>query len=139
MNALAHQLPLRPAANRSVGGGGTGPRAPPCLALRIISAALRESDATSSPSFFFGTESAALLKVMADVDPAIPVIFLDTVAVRETLAYSRYADRELGLTGVRSIKPLTRRCRAKIRKAISGSEIPTPAAVSARWNRWRVR
>jgi phosphoadenosine phosphosulfate reductase len=26
----------------------------------------------------FGTESAALLKVMADVDPAIPVIFLDT-------------------------------------------------------------
>ena len=26
----------------------------------------------------FGTESATLLKVMADVDPAIPVIFLDT-------------------------------------------------------------
>ncbi|HXV29578.1 MAG TPA: phosphoadenosine phosphosulfate reductase family protein, partial [Sinorhizobium sp.] len=26
----------------------------------------------------FGTESAALLKVMADVDPAIPVVFLDT-------------------------------------------------------------
>ena len=28
----------------------------------------------------FGTESAALLKVMADVDPAIPAIFLDTIA-----------------------------------------------------------
>ena len=26
----------------------------------------------------FGTQSAALLKVMADVDPSIPVIFLDT-------------------------------------------------------------
>jgi phosphoadenylylsulfate reductase (thioredoxin) (EC 1.8.4.8) len=26
----------------------------------------------------FGTESAALLKVVADVDPAIPVVFLDT-------------------------------------------------------------
>src|SRR6267378_680568 len=36
----------------------------------------------------FGTESAALLKVMADVDPAIPVIFLDTGWLfEETLAY----------------------------------------------------
>jgi phosphoadenosine phosphosulfate reductase len=36
----------------------------------------------------FGTESAALLKVMADVDPAIPVIFLDTGWLfAETLAY----------------------------------------------------
>ena len=35
----------------------------------------------------FGTESAALLKVMADVDPAIPVIFLDTGWLfEETLA-----------------------------------------------------
>ena len=36
----------------------------------------------------FGTESAALLKVMADVDPSIPVIFLDTGWLfEETLAY----------------------------------------------------
>ena len=36
----------------------------------------------------FGTESAALLKVMAEVDPAIPVIFLDTGWLfEETLAY----------------------------------------------------
>ena len=36
----------------------------------------------------FGTESAALLKVMADVDPAIPVVFLDTGWLfEETLAY----------------------------------------------------
>ena len=36
----------------------------------------------------FGTELAALLKVMADVDPAIPVIFLDTGWLfEETLAY----------------------------------------------------
>ncbi|WOH81062.1 phosphoadenylyl-sulfate reductase [Bradyrhizobium sp. BEA-2-5] len=54
----------------------------------------------------FGTESAALLKVMADVDPAIPVIFLDTGWLfEETLAYRDTLIAALGLTDVRSIKP----------------------------------
>jgi phosphoadenosine phosphosulfate reductase len=55
----------------------------------------------------FGTESAALLKVMADVDPAIPVIFLDTGWLfEETLAYRDTLIAALGLRDVRSIKPL---------------------------------
>ena len=55
----------------------------------------------------FGTESAALLKVMADVDPAIPVIFLDTGWLfEETLAYRDTLIEKLGLRDVRSIKPL---------------------------------
>jgi phosphoadenosine phosphosulfate reductase len=55
----------------------------------------------------FGTESAALLKVMADVDPAIPVIFLDTGWLfDETLAYRDTLIATLGLSDVRSIKPL---------------------------------
>jgi phosphoadenosine phosphosulfate reductase len=55
----------------------------------------------------FGTESAALLKVMADVDPAIPVIFLDTGWLfAETLAYRDTLIATLGLRDVRSIKPL---------------------------------
>ena len=55
----------------------------------------------------FGTESAALLKVMADVDPAIPVIFLDTGWLfEETLAYRDTLIATLGLRDVRSIKPL---------------------------------
>nr|WP_312015061.1 phosphoadenylyl-sulfate reductase [Bradyrhizobium sp. AUGA SZCCT0160] len=55
----------------------------------------------------FGTESAALLKVMADVDPAIPVIFLDTGWLfEETLAYRDTLIETLGLRDVRSIKPL---------------------------------
>jgi phosphoadenosine phosphosulfate reductase len=55
----------------------------------------------------FGTESAALLKVMADVDPAIPVIFLDTGWLfEETLAYRDTLIAILGLSDVRSIKPL---------------------------------
>jgi phosphoadenosine phosphosulfate reductase len=55
----------------------------------------------------FGTESAALLKVMADVDPNIPVVFLDTGWLfEETLAYRDTLIATLGLTDVRSIKPL---------------------------------
>jgi phosphoadenosine phosphosulfate reductase len=54
----------------------------------------------------FGTESAALLKVMADVDPAIPVVFLDTGWLfPETLAYRDVLIEKLGLRDVRSIKP----------------------------------
>lgn len=54
----------------------------------------------------FGTESAALLKVMAEVDPAIPVIFLDTGWLfEETLAYRDALIASLGLKDVRSIKP----------------------------------
>jgi phosphoadenosine phosphosulfate reductase len=55
----------------------------------------------------FGTESAALLKIMADVDPAIPVIFLDTGWLfEETLAYRDTLITKLGLRDVRSVKPL---------------------------------
>jgi phosphoadenosine phosphosulfate reductase len=55
----------------------------------------------------FGTESAALLKVMAGVDPAIPVIFLDTGWLfEETLAYRDTLTATLGLRDVRSVKPL---------------------------------
>jgi len=55
----------------------------------------------------FGTESAALLKLMADVDPAIPVIFLDTGWLfTETLAYRDTLIAALGLRDVRSVKPL---------------------------------
>ena len=55
----------------------------------------------------FGTESAALLKVAAGVDPAIPVIFLDTGWLfEETLVYRDALIAKLGLRDVRSIKPL---------------------------------
>ena len=55
----------------------------------------------------FGTESAALLKVMADVDPAIPVVFLDTGWLfEETLTYRDTLIERLGLRDVRSVKPL---------------------------------
>jgi phosphoadenosine phosphosulfate reductase len=80
--------------------------APPA---KIIEAALntvgREHLALVSS---FGTESAALLKVMADVDPAIPVVFLDTGWLfEETLAYRDTLIATLGLRDVRSLKPFS--------------------------------
>jgi len=70
-------------------------------ALRAVS---REQLAVVSS---FGTESAALLKVVADVDPAIPVVFLDTGWLfAETLAYRDTLIATLGLRDVRSITPL---------------------------------
>ena len=70
-------------------------------ALRIVG---RERLALVSS---FGTDSAALLKVMADVDPAIPVIFLDTGWLfEETLAYRDALIEKLGLRDVRSVQPL---------------------------------
>lgn len=54
----------------------------------------------------FGTESAALLKVVAEVDPAIPVLFIDTGWLfEETLAYRDTLTARLGLKDVRSLTP----------------------------------
>jgi len=54
----------------------------------------------------FGAQSAALLKVVAEVDPAIPVIFLDTGWLfEETLAYRDTLIERLGLRDVRSVRP----------------------------------
>jgi phosphoadenosine phosphosulfate reductase len=54
----------------------------------------------------FGTEAAALLAYVAEVDPTIPVVFLDTGWLfEETLAYRDDIASRLGLTDVRSIQP----------------------------------
>lgn len=103
MNALAPEMPVE---TRSAQELNRVLRA--ATSFEIIEAALkavgRERLALVSS---FGTESAALLKVMADVDPAIPVIFLDTGWLfAETLAYRDTLIDALGLRDVRSIKPL---------------------------------
>jgi phosphoadenosine phosphosulfate reductase len=73
----------------------------------IVAAALREvgRDRLAVVSSF-GTESAALLRIAADVDPAIPVLFLDTGWLfAETLAYRDTLTAALGLADVRTIRP----------------------------------
>jgi phosphoadenosine phosphosulfate reductase len=54
----------------------------------------------------FGAEAVALLALAAEVDPATPVIFLDTGKLfDETLAYRDLVVERLGLTGIRSVGP----------------------------------
>lgn len=54
----------------------------------------------------FGVESAALLAIVATVDPSIPVLLVDTgYLFPETLAYRDELASQLGLTDVRSINP----------------------------------
>lgn len=54
----------------------------------------------------FGIESAVLLKYVADVDPALPVLFLDTgMLFEETLDYRDRLVDFFGLSDVRSLKP----------------------------------
>lgn len=106
MNAMATQF-----ASRSTSALPTADELDRALRdaspAEVVSAALkavgREKLALLSS---FGTESATLLKVVADVDPAIPVIFLDTGWLfEETLAYRDQLIAMLGLKDVRSIKP----------------------------------
>jgi phosphoadenosine phosphosulfate reductase len=108
MNALADQIVLQPAATDPLPAAALDRALRHAQPSEIIAAALREvgRDKLALVSSF-GTESAALLKVMADVDPAIPVIFLDTGWLfEETLAHRDTLIAMLGLTDVRSIKPL---------------------------------
>jgi phosphoadenosine phosphosulfate reductase len=108
MNALAqHVVPepatsaLPPAAELDSALRNASPAKVIATALQTVG---RERLAVVSS---FGTESAALLKVAADVDPAIPVLFLDTGWLfEETLAYRDTLIATLGLRDVRSIKPL---------------------------------
>jgi phosphoadenosine phosphosulfate reductase len=108
VNAHAHRvLPEVPA--RDLLRAGELDRAlreasPAAVIAAALNAVGREHLAVVSS---FGIESAALLKVMADVDPAIPVVFLDTGWLfEETLAYRDTLIATLGLRDVRSIKPL---------------------------------
>ncbi len=54
----------------------------------------------------FGVESAALLALVAEVDPTVPVVTLDTEKLfEETPAYRDTLVRQLGLTDLRIVRP----------------------------------
>ena len=54
----------------------------------------------------FGVESALILSLVAEIDPATPVVFLETGKhFPETLAYREKLARFLGLSDVRDITP----------------------------------
>ncbi len=56
----------------------------------------------------FGAESVTLLHLAAQIDPEIPVLFLETGKhFAQTLDYRKKLARQLGLTNVQDIKPST--------------------------------
>jgi phosphoadenosine phosphosulfate reductase len=108
VNALGHQVSPEQSARELPPAEALDRALRDASPVQVIASALqtvgREHLALVSS---FGTESAALLKVMADVDPAIPVIFLDSGWLfEETLTYRDTLIATLGLRDVRSIKPL---------------------------------
>ncbi len=64
----------------------------------------------------FGTESAVLLDLVARVDPATPVLFLDTGKLfAKTLHYRDVLAARLGLTDIRVLRPSARSLKAEDR------------------------
>ncbi|MEO0721772.1 MAG: phosphoadenosine phosphosulfate reductase family protein, partial [Pseudomonadota bacterium] len=54
----------------------------------------------------FGAESAVMLALIADVDPNLPIIFLETgMHFPQTLDYKEELKERLGLTNIRDIPP----------------------------------
>jgi phosphoadenosine phosphosulfate reductase len=72
----------------------------------IVEAAIRFAPGRMAVVSSFGAESAVLLKFVAEVDPSLPVLFLDTQWLfKETLAYRDALTARLGLTDVRTVTP----------------------------------
>ncbi len=73
---------------------------------QLLEPVLRDFAGRAAVVSSFGAESAVLLHMVAEVDRATPVIFLDTGKhFWETLAYRSMLIDRLGLTGVRIITP----------------------------------
>jgi phosphoadenosine phosphosulfate reductase len=72
----------------------------------ILRAALSEHPGRIALVSSFGAESAVLLHLAAQIDPSIPVLFLDTGQhFGQTLDYRKTLAARLGLTGVRDLRP----------------------------------
>ena len=74
--------------------------------VEIIRRAWREFGGKLALVSSFGAESAVLLHMAAQVDPSIPVLFLDTgMLFGQTLDYRKSLAARLGLTDVRDLRP----------------------------------
>jgi phosphoadenosine phosphosulfate reductase len=103
-----------PPQRTSVGAAPAAPHAAAAFAAQlaqasphdIIETAVRALPDRLAVVSSFGTESAVLLKFVADVDRSLPVLFLDTLWLfKETLAYRDSLIARLGLTDVRTVAP----------------------------------
>ncbi|MCK0167144.1 phosphoadenylyl-sulfate reductase [Jannaschia sp. S6380] len=96
----AHALVAARAATLNADLVGSGPQA--MLDRTLRDARLGDIALVSS----FGAESVVLLHMVAQVDRATPILFLETgMLFAETLAYQRQVADDLGLTDIRVIRP----------------------------------
>jgi phosphoadenosine phosphosulfate reductase len=74
----------------------------------IVARAIKEFRGRIALVSSFGAEAASLLHIVSRVDPATPVIFLDTGKhFAQTISYRQDLARDLGLTDVRDVRPIT--------------------------------
>lgn len=72
----------------------------------VIAGALKRFPGRIALVSSFGAESAVLLHMVSRLDPALPVLFLDTGQLfAQTLDYRRALADRLGLTGVKDLRP----------------------------------
>lgn len=87
------------------------PAAPPTAAgveegRRALQRSLAEYSGRIAVVSSFGAESAVLLALAAEIDPSVPVLFLETGQhAPETLTYRRRLATVLGLRDVRDVRP----------------------------------
>ena len=79
----------------------------------IIRVALREFGRKLTYVSSFGAESAAMLSLIADVDQAVPIVFIDTgMHFHQTLQYRDELGRLLGLSDIRTFQPVKEEVKA---------------------------
>lgn len=108
MAAAVLKLPLAPAAPLSLEARAESlDREAQELAPReIVASALDEFRGRIALVSSFGAESAALLHLVASVDPSMPVLFIDTEKhFVQTNAFREELTQILGLTNVRPVRP----------------------------------
>lgn len=116
---VRHAVPDARAAARKIDRIDTGPRFTEADAIRLNARFAGVGTHEMLRSIFaeglagevavvssFGAESAVLLHLVAQADPAVPVLFLDTHKhFAETIAYRDALVAHLGLTNLRVIEP----------------------------------
>lgn len=72
----------------------------------LVSAVIRNAKGRVALLSSFGAESSVLLHMVSEIEPNLPVLFLDTLKLfPDTIAYREQLARELGLTNVQNIVP----------------------------------
>lgn len=110
MTAAVLKLPLAPRAPSTLEERAAmlDREAQSLSSSEIVASAISEFRGRVALVSSFGAESAALLHLVASVDPETPVLFLDTDKhFVQTNAYREELTHRLGLRNVRSIRPDT--------------------------------